>query len=72
MTKMTFDEWKAYEEERRKQYKEMGVTDINAYRAKKMWNDPNVKDEDIPAARFEFDPSIGQLVLAEIINEVKN
>lgn len=72
MTKMTFDEWKAYEEERRKQYKEMGVTDINDYRAQKMWADPDVKDEDIPATRFEFDPTAGQMVLAEIVNEIKN
>ena len=72
MTKMTYDEWKAYEEERRKQYKEMGVTDINEERAKRLWDDPSVKDEDIPATRFVFDQNVGQLVLEEIVNEVKH
>ena len=72
MTKMTYDEWKVYEEERRKQYKEMGVTDINEERAKRLWDDPSVKDEDIPATRFVFDPNVGQLVLEEIVNEVKH
>jgi hypothetical protein len=69
---MTYDEWKAYEEERRKQYKEMGVTDINEERAKKMWGDPSVKDEDIPATRFVFDPSLGCLVLANIKKEIND
>ena len=72
MTKMTFEEWKAYEEERRKQYKEMGVTDISAYRARKMWDDPKVKDEDLPATRFTFDPEVGQMVLSGLVNEIKN
>lgn len=72
MTKMTFDEWKAYEEERRKKYKEMGVTDIAEERAKRMWDDPSVKDEDLPATRFVFDPILGQFVLAGISEEVKN
>jgi hypothetical protein len=72
MTKMTYDEWKVYEEERRKQYKEMGVTDINEERAKRMWDDPLVKAEDIPATRFVFDTSLGQFVFAGVVNEVKN
>ena len=72
MKTMTFEEWKQYEEEKRKLYKELGVTDINEERAKRMWADPNVKDEDIPATRFVFDPSVGQMVLAGIVNETKN
>lgn len=72
MKTMTFEEWKQYEEEKRKLYKELGVTDINEERAKRMWSDPNVKDEDIPATRFVFDPSVGQMVLAGIVNETKN
>jgi hypothetical protein len=50
----------------------MGVTDINEERAKRLWDDPSVKDEDIPATRFVFDPNVGQLVLEEIVNEVKH
>ena len=72
MTKMTLDEWKAYEEERRKKYKELGVTDINEYRAQKMWADPNVKDENIPATKFTFDAELGQLVLSGVVNEVEH
>lgn len=72
MKTMTFEEWKQYEEEKRKLYKELGVTDINEERAKRMWADPNVKDEDIPATRFTFDPSIEQMVLAGVVNETEN
>lgn len=72
MKTMTFEEWKQYEEEKRRLYKELGVTDINEERAKRMWADPNVKDEDIPATRFVFDPSVGQMVLAGIVNETEN
>jgi hypothetical protein len=50
----------------------MGVTDINEERAKRMWDDPLVKAEDIPATRFVFDTSLGQFVFAGVVNEVKN
>jgi len=72
MTKMTLDEWMAYEEERRKKYKELGVTDVNEYRAQKMWADPNVKAEDIPATKFTFDAELGKLVLSGVVNETEN
>jgi hypothetical protein len=36
MKKITLDEWNALEESQRKKYKEMGVTDFNEIRAKKM------------------------------------
>ena len=72
MTKITIEEWRAAEEERRKRYKEAGVTDINELRAQRMWNDPNVRAEDIPCTRFVFDEALGQFVFASIENEVKN
>lgn len=72
MTKITIEEWRAAEEERRKRYKEAGVTDINEIRAMRMWNDPNVKAGDIPCTRFVFDEALGQFVFASIENEVKN
>ena len=72
MKKMTWDEWKAHEQAKREQYKEMGVTDFNAQRAKKMWDDPTVKDEDIPAAKFEFDPELKEFVHTGYINQVEH
>jgi len=72
MKKMTWDEWKAYEQAKREQYKEMGVADFNAHRAEKMWNDPNVKDEDIPAVKFEYDPELKEFVHTGYINQVEH
>ena len=72
MTKMTFDEWIAYETERRQKYKELGVIDINEYRAQKKWGDQNVKDEDIPSTKFTFDAELGQMVLSGDVNETEN
>jgi len=72
MKKMTWDEWKEHEAAKRKQYKEMGVADFNAHRAEKMWNDPNVKDEDIPAVKFEYDKELGEMVFAGYINQVEH
>jgi hypothetical protein len=50
----------------------MGVADFNAHRAEKMWNDPNVKDEDIPAVKFEYDKELGEMVFAGYINQVEH
>jgi len=72
MKKMTWDEWKAHEEAKRNEYKEAGVTDVNEVRAKKMWDDPTVKDEDLPAARFEYDPELKEMVFVGYSNEVKH
>ena len=62
MKKMTFDEWKAHEEVQRKEYKEMGVTDLNEVRTRKMWGDPAVKDEDIPCENFTWDKELKTFV----------
>lgn len=72
MKKMTWDEWKAHEMAKREEYKKLGVTDINEYRAEKMWNDPNVKDEDIPAVKFEFDKELKELVFTGYVNQVEH
>jgi hypothetical protein len=72
MKKITLDEWNALEESQRKKYKEMGVTDFNEIRAKKMWDDPAVKDEDLPSARFEYDSELKEMVFVGYSNEVKH
>ena len=72
MKKITLDEWNALEESQRKKYKEMGVTDLNEVRAKKMWDDPTVKDEDLPAAQFEYDSELKEMVFVGYSNEVKH
>ena len=72
MTKMTWDEWKEHERKKREQYKEMGVTDFDAYRAQKMWDDPTVKDEDIPAVKFEYDKELGEFVHTGYVNQVEH
>jgi len=72
LKKMTWDEWKAHEEAKRNEYKEAGVTDVNEVRAKKMWDDPTVKDEDLPAAQFEYDSELKEMVFVGYSNEVKH
>ena len=72
MKKMTWDEWKAQEEAKREEYEKLGVTDLGKVRAEKMWNDPTVKDEDIPAVRFEYDPELKEMVFVGYSNEVKH
>lgn len=57
MKKMTWDEWKEHE---------------LAKRAKKMWDDPSVKDEDIPAVKFEFDRELGEMVFTGYLNQVEH
>ena len=53
--KMSWEEWKEYELKRKQRFDEEGITDLNAVRAKKMWEDPNVPDEDIPTISFSWD-----------------
>jgi hypothetical protein len=72
MKKMTWDEWKEQELAKRKEYKEMGVIDFETIRAKKMWADPNVKDEDIPAVKFEYDKERGEFIFAGYVNKVEH
>ena len=72
MKKMTYDEWKAQELAKREEYKKMGVIDFETVRVEKMWNDPNVKDEDIPAVKFEFDKELKELVFTGYVNQVEH
>lgn len=72
MIKLTWEDWKAHEQAKREQYKEMGVTDLDEHRTKKMWDDPTVKDEDIPAVKFEYDKELRKLVFSGYINQVEH
>jgi len=72
MKKMTYDEWRAQELAKREEYKKMGVIDFETVRVEKMWNDPNVKDEDIPAVKFEYDPELKEFVFMGYINQVEH
>jgi len=70
MKKMTWDEWKEHELAKRKKYKEMDVIDFETIRAEKMWADPNVKDEDIAAVKFQYDKERGEFIFAGYVNKV--
>lgn len=72
MKKMTWREWKAQEQAERKQYEKRGFMDLEAKRAKDMWSDPNVKDEDIPSVKFEYDHELGEMVFSGYINQVEH
>jgi len=72
MKKMTYDEWRAQELAKREEYKKMGVIGFETVRVEKMWNDPNVKDEDIPAVKFEYDPELKEFVFMGYINQVEH
>ena len=72
MKKMTWGEWKEHERAKRKKYKEMGVIDFEAIRAQKMWNDPTVRNEEIPSVKFEFDEELGTFVFAGYVNQVEH
>jgi hypothetical protein len=72
MKKMTWYEWKAQELAKREEYKKMGVIDAETIRTEKMWHGPNVKDEDLPAAKFEFDRELGYFVFAGYANQVEH
>ena len=36
------------------------------------WNDHTVKDEDIPAVKFEYDKELGEFVHAGYVNQVEH
>jgi len=72
MKKMTWDEWREHELAKRKKYKEMGVIDFEAIRVQKMWNDPTVRDDEIPSVKFEFDEELGTFVFAGYVNQVEH
>lgn len=63
--KMSWTEWKQYEQKRRKLFEEAGVADLALYRAKARWNDPNIPDEEIEGVRFEWDKERKEFVKAE-------
>ena len=72
MKKMTWSEWQEYEAQRREDYKKMGVVDFEEKRAQKMWDDPLVKDEDIPAVKFTWDKELKEFVFTGHINQVEH
>jgi len=55
--------------ERKKKEKEklakQGVIDFQEKRAERMWNDPNVADEDIPCVKFTFNAESGDFIFVE-------
>lgn len=72
MKKMTWSEWQEYEAQKREDYKKMGVVDFEEKRAEKMWDDPLVKDEDIPAVKFTWDKKLKEFVFTGHINQVEH
>ena len=72
MKKMTWSEWQEYEAQKREEYKKMGVVDFEQKRAEKMWDDPLVKDEDIPSVKFTWDNELKEFVFTGYINQVEH
>jgi len=52
--------------------KKMTWDEWKEHEAAKMWNDPCVKDEDIPAVKFEYDPELKEFVHTGYINQVEH
>jgi hypothetical protein len=65
---ITRDEWHKLQEEDKK----MGAIDFDEIRTDKMWNDPTVKDEDIPCDRFTWDKELKTFVYAGSLNTRKH
>mgnify|MGYP001190478314 CR=1 FL=1 len=42
-----------------------GIIDFQEKRVKRMWDDPNVADEDIPCVKFTFDSESGDMIFVE-------
>ena len=42
-----------------------GIIDFQEKRVQKMWDDPNVADEDIPCVKFTYDPESGDMIFVE-------
>lgn len=72
MKKMTWSEWQEHEAQKREDYKKMGVVDFEEKRAEKMWDDPLVKDEDIPSVKFTWDNELKEFVFTGYINQVEH
>ena len=72
MKKMTWSEWQEYEAQKREDYKKMGVVDFEEKRSEKMWDDPLVKDEDIPHVKFTWDKERKEFVFTGHINQVEH
>ena len=72
MKKMTYEEWCEQEKKKREEYEKMGVTDLDAVRTRKMWDDAAVKDEDIPCENFTWDEELKTFVHTGSSNTVKH
>ena len=42
-----------------------GIIDFQEERLKRMWDDPNVADEDIPCVKFTFDTESREFIFVE-------
>lgn len=59
---------KEYYEHKKKEKEKLakqGVIDFQEKRAERMWNDPNVADEDIPCVKFTFNAESGDFIFVE-------
>jgi len=70
MKKMTWSEYQQHKRLKRIVNSEMGVIDFEERRVAKMWNDPLVKDEDIPCTKFTWDEELKEFVFAGHENSV--
>lgn len=63
-----FITWKEYVEREKKKKEELakqGIIDFEQKRVERMWNDPNVADEDIPCVKFTFDAESKEFIFVE-------
>ena len=59
---------KEYYERKKKEKEELdkqGVIDFEQKRIERMWDDPNVADEDIPCVKFTFNTESGGFIFVE-------
>ena len=59
---------KEYYERKKKKKEELakqGIIDFQKKRVERMWNDPNVADEDIPCVKFTFDAEFREFIFVE-------
>ena len=59
---------KEYYERKNKEKEELdkqGVIDFEQKRIERMWDDPNVVDEDIPCVKFTFNTESGDFIFVE-------
>ena len=62
-------EHEKHQEQKRAYYKKLSVIDFNQKRATKMWNDPKIKAEDQPSARFSWDKKLGEFIFSGYDNQ---